>query len=215
MCAGWISPPQRNPVCVLELYQLCFLMLCDLICPVLLLLALRLIFNMCFACASTTEPVCQMALRLGRRSMHNTLYLAAHCFSYSSGTKLGARASPLTTVPTVCNLFFTALFLADSLNMSGKWFTVLPDSMKVHLPCYQVELASVTCWGSCGSMCLSSPWAAWPPYSKRFPTHDLRWSLQSCRQFLCSVFCFWMRETWEDLRGQAWKLSTSACSSGF
>lgn len=120
MCAGWISPPQRNPVCVLELYQLCFLMLCDLICPVLLLLALRLIFNMCFACASTTEPVCQMALRLGRRSMHNTLYLAAHCFSYSSGTKLGARASPLTTVPTVCNLFFTALFLADSLNMSGK-----------------------------------------------------------------------------------------------
>lgn len=120
MCAGWISLPQRNPVCVLELYQLCFLMLRDLICPVLLLLALRLIFNMCFACASTTEPVCQMALRLGRRSMHNTLYLAAHCFSYSSGTKLGARASPLTTVPTVCNLFFTALFLTDSLNMSGK-----------------------------------------------------------------------------------------------
>ena len=120
ICAGWISPPQRNPVCVLELYQLCFLMLCDLICPVLLPLASRLIFNTCSACASDIEPVCQMALRLGRHAMDNMLDLVAHCFSYSSGMKLGTRARPLTTIPTVCNLFFAVLFLTDSLNMSGK-----------------------------------------------------------------------------------------------
>lgn len=76
-CIGWISPPQRNPVCVLELSQLCFLMLCDLICPLLLLLALRLIFTMCSACASNTEPVCEMALRLGRHTAGNNLYLVA------------------------------------------------------------------------------------------------------------------------------------------
>lgn len=152
ICAGWISPPQRNPVCVLELHQLCFLILCDLICPVLLPLALRLIFNTCSACASNIEPVCQMALRLGRCTMDNMLYLVAHCFSYSSSMKLCPRASLLTTIPTVCNLFFTALFLTDSLNISGKWFTVLSDPMKVHLPCYQMELVSVMGWGSCGSM---------------------------------------------------------------
>lgn len=134
MRAGWSSPPQRSPVCVLELHQLCFLMLCDLICPGLLLLALRLIFNMCSACASTIEPVCQMAVRRGRRTMDNTLYLVANRFSYSSGVRLSTRASPLTTVPAVYSLFFAAPLLTDSLNMSGKWVTGLPDPVKVHLP---------------------------------------------------------------------------------
>lgn len=150
MHAGWISLPQRNPVCVLELHQLCFLMLCDLICPVLLVLALRLIFNTCSACASNIEPVCQMTLRLGRRAMDNTLYLVAHCFSYTSGMKLVVRGLALVPIPTVCNLFFTALFLTDFLNVNGNWFIVLPDPMKVHLPCYQVELASAWAGGVVG-----------------------------------------------------------------
>lgn len=84
MCAGWISPPQRNPVCGLELQQLCFLMLCGLLCPVLLPLALRLIFNPCSVCASDVGPVCQMALRLqqccetwhkGKSSQYNSCSL--------------------------------------------------------------------------------------------------------------------------------------------
>lgn len=117
ICAGWISSPQRNPVCVLELHQLCFLMLCDLICPVLLPLALRLIFNPCSARASSTEPGCQLAWKPGGHALGNTLYLVTCCFS--SSMKPGTRASP--AIPILCSIFFTALSFTNSLNMSGKW----------------------------------------------------------------------------------------------
>lgn len=91
ICAGWISPPQRNPLCVLELHQLCFLMPCHLICPVLLPLALRLIFNPCSACASSAEPGCQLPWKPDGHTLGNTLYLVT-CY-FSSGMKPGTRAS--------------------------------------------------------------------------------------------------------------------------
>lgn len=136
ICAGWISPPQRNPVYVLELHQLCFLMLCDLICPVLLPLALRLIFNPRSACASSTEPGCQLAWKPDGHTLGNTLYLVT-CYS-SSGMKPGTRASP--SIPMLCSLFPDPS-LTNSLTMSGRWQTILPDPIGVHLPSYLKELA--------------------------------------------------------------------------
>lgn len=121
VCPGWISPPHRNPVCVLELHQLCFLMPCDLIYPVLLPLALRLIFNPCSAYASSTEPGCQLAWKPGRHMLGNALYLVT-CY-FSSGMKPGTRASP--SIPILCSLF-TALSLTNSLNLSGKQSFLIP-----------------------------------------------------------------------------------------
>lgn len=209
MCAGWISPPQRNPVCVLERHQLCFLMLCDLICPALLLLALRLIFNACSACASSPEPV---RWRWGWAGGHwvelSTLVLTASARAAARSLPQGqvSYCDTWSLQPPLC-CFFPYRYLKCE---QEETCSVLPRPVEIAPPCLPGGIGSCHMLGELQECALLLTGSARPPWPRGAPLtgQDRALSLADTR---CFVLGWGRRKT--ERQTQKWR--PRICCSGF